>query len=65
MKRNKYQELKDELKALAKEIRYWKSKRKLEARMKLDPLLALWLIEEKVSRRKREFRTQTHCVLSA
>ena len=52
MKKTKYPELKSELKELAKEIRYWKSKRKLDNRGDYP----LWDIEARIRRRKYEFR---------
>lgn len=52
MKKTKYPELKRELKQLAKEIRYWKSKRKLGKRGG-DPL---WYIHVQIGKRKYEFR---------
>lgn len=48
----KYIELKKELKKLAKEIRYWKSKRKLDKREGHS----LWQIESRIWKRKYEFR---------
>jgi hypothetical protein len=48
----KYIELKSELKGLAKEIRYWKSKRKINKRENYS----LWQIESKIWTRKYEFR---------
>jgi len=54
MKYTKYPELKQELKDLAKELRYWKSKRKLPARQELGK--ALWEVESAIYWRRREFR---------
>ncbi len=48
----KYIKLKKELKTLAKEIRYWKSKRKLDNRGDYP----LWDIETRIRTRKYEFR---------
>ena len=48
----RYLKLKNELKELAKEIRYWKSKRKLARREQYS----LWQIELKIRARKYEFR---------
>ena len=50
----KYTALKEELKELAKEIKYWKSKRKLKARLGLG--WALSDIEYEVYWERREFR---------
>jgi hypothetical protein len=52
MKKIKYLVLKNELKTLAKEIRYWKSKRKFKNRGDFP----LWDIENRVRTRKYEFR---------
>lgn len=52
MKKTKYPELKSELKKLAKEIRYWKSRRKLDKRGNM----ALWQVELEKVRRSYEFR---------
>ncbi len=48
----KYIELKKELKNLAKEIRFWKSKRKIDKRGHYS----LWQIESRIWKRKYEFR---------
>lgn len=48
----RYLKLKNELKKLAKEIRYWKSKRKIDKREQYS----LWQIESKIWTRKYEFR---------
>lgn len=52
MSKTKYPELKSELKKLAKEIRYWKSRRKLDKRGNL----AQWQVESEKGRRSFEFR---------
>ena len=54
MKYTKYPVLKQELKELAKEIRYWKSKRKLKERQELG--LVQYQVEEAVDCRRNEFR---------
>jgi len=51
-KSTRYSKLKSELKILAKEIRYWKSKRKIDKREGHS----LWHIESKIWTRKYEFR---------
>ena len=50
----KFYKLKQELKELAKELRYWKSKRKLKERRELGK--ALWRIESEIDWRRHEFR---------
>ena len=54
MRKSKYPVLKQELKELAKELRYWKSKRKFDARRELG--MALWRIESKIDGKRHEFR---------
>lgn len=63
MKYIKYPELKNELKKLAKDIRKWKNRRKLDMRMKYK--VALWDVENKVSYYKFEFRHKhiAYCLL--
>lgn len=51
-KSTRYPKLKGELKKLAKEIRYWKSRRKLNKRGSM----ALWEVELEKVRRSYEFR---------
>jgi len=48
----RYLKLKEELKKLAKEIRFWKSKRKIDKREGFS----LWQIESRIWKRKYEFR---------
>jgi len=54
MRRVKYQELKTELKGLAKELRYWKSKRKLKELIKLD--MMQYQVVSKIAWKRHEFR---------
>lgn len=57
----RYLKLKNELKKLAKEIRYWKSRRKQDKRDNM----ALWQIELEKKKRSYEFRHKhiAHCQL--
>ena len=52
MKYTKYPHLKEELKVLAKALRYWKSRRKENQRQGLS----LWKIEREIDGKRREFR---------
>ena len=51
-KTTRYPKLKSELKKLAKEIKYWKPRRKLDKRGNYT----LWQIEARIWKRKYEFR---------
>jgi len=63
MKYTKYPELKAELKELAKEIRYWKSHRKLDKRTSIGK--NIWDIDCRINYLKNKFRHRhiAYCML--